>query len=205
MKIYNNAPVTIGFAIICCLVLIAQFFLPDLVGYFFSVGAYFDFANPIDYFKIFSHIFGHANTDHLVGNMLYILLLGPLLEEKYGKGKLMLMIFLTGLVTGIINVSFFSTGLRGASGIVFMMIILSSIANYKRGHLPVTFVLVSILYLGQEFMAIYNADNISHSAHIIGGICGSIFGFMMMPERMMTENSQSSDVVRERDDLGNWG
>ncbi|GJM60987.1 MULTISPECIES: rhomboid family intramembrane serine protease [Persicobacter] len=179
MKIYNNAPITIGFSSICLLVLVLQAFLPQLMVYLFSVSGTFNFFDPLDYFRIFSHIFGHADATHLISNMLYILLLGPLLEEKYGPYRLMVMILMTGLFTGIFNILMFDTGLRGASGVVFMMILLSSIVNYRRGHIPLTFILVSILYLGQEFLSIYQQDNISHTAHIIGGICGSIFGFML--------------------------
>jgi membrane associated rhomboid family serine protease len=101
-----------------------------------------------------------------------------MLEEKYGSNNLLTMMFLTALITGILNVVFFSSGLLGASGIVFMMILLSSMTNLRQGKIPLTFVLVVFLFLGKEVLSIFQNNNISEFAHIVGGICGAIFGFM---------------------------
>jgi membrane associated rhomboid family serine protease len=98
-------------------------------------------------------------------------------EEKYGSKRLLIMILLTALVTGILNILFFNTGLLGASGIVFMLILLSSFTNVRNGEIPITFILVAFLFLGKEVLESIQNDNISQFAHIIGGICGSIFGF----------------------------
>ncbi len=87
------------------------------------------------------------------------------------------MIAITSLATGLLHVLFFSYGLLGASGIAFMLILLSSFANAKAGTIPLTFLLILILYIGNEFSRTGSEDNISHFAHILGGICGSLFGF----------------------------
>jgi uncharacterized membrane protein YdcZ (DUF606 family) len=84
---------------------------------------------------------------------------------------------ITALVTGLFNVFFFSTGLLGASGIVFMMILLASFTNFKRGEIPLTFILVLALYLGRELANSFTRNNISEFAHMVGGFCGSLFGF----------------------------
>jgi membrane associated rhomboid family serine protease len=116
----------------------------------------------------------------MVGNFSFILLIGPILEEKYGSKMLLSLIFFTALVTGILNAVFFNNALLGASGIVFMMILLVSFANVQKGKIPLTFILVALLYLGQEvYQAVSSADNISQFAHIIGGICGGIFGYVI--------------------------
>jgi len=83
----------------------------------------------------------------------------------------------TALLTGILTITLFSYGVLGASGIVFMLIILSSVTNFKKGELPVTFVLVVFLYLGKEIIQSLNPDQVSQFGHIIGGIFGGIFGF----------------------------
>ena len=59
--------------------------------------------NPITYVRLFTHIFGHANWGHFMNNFLYILLIGPMVEEKYGSINLIIMILVTAGVTGIIN------------------------------------------------------------------------------------------------------
>jgi len=87
------------------------------------------------------------------------------------------MIFITSLINGLVNGLFFSTELMGSSGVAFMMILLASFVNIKQGELPLTFLLVFFLYIFQEVRNVINQDQISQIAHIVGGICGSIFGF----------------------------
>jgi membrane associated rhomboid family serine protease len=136
-----------------------------------------------NWITIFTHAAGHASWAHLINNFTLILLIGPMLEESYGSRQLLLMMILTALVTGILNVLFFNTALLGASGIVFMMILLSSFTNFSHGEIPLTFILVLILYLGVQLFNTSGPDNISHFAHIIGGLCGSIFGFLRPPRK----------------------
>ena len=106
-------------------------------------------------------------------------LVGPGLEEKYGSGTMVWMIALTALVTGLVNFIFFPhTALLGASGVVFMMIVLSSFTAARKGEIPVTLILVVIFYLGGEIMdGLFKQDNVSQIAHIVGGLCGLVFGF----------------------------
>jgi membrane associated rhomboid family serine protease len=106
-----------------------------------------------------------------------------MLEESYGSSTLLFMIVITALVTGILNALLFNSYLLGASGVVFMMILLSSFTNFSKGEIPLTFILVLILYLGVQIFNQAGAENISHFAHIIGGLCGSFFGFFRVPRR----------------------
>jgi membrane associated rhomboid family serine protease len=113
-----------------------------------------------------------------LGNLTFILLLGPVLEEKYGWRQLLIMIILTALVTGLLNALIFHDGLWGASGIVFMLVMLISFVNVQAGKIPITFILILLLFVGKEIYNSFQADNISQFAHIIGGLCGSMFGFI---------------------------
>ena len=72
----------------------------------------------------------------------------------------------------------------GASGIVFMFILLVSFTNSKSGEVPITFILIAILFIGKEVMQSLQNDQISQFAHIIGGVLGSFFGFASRPPGM---------------------
>lgn len=136
------------------------------------------FISPIQYIRLFTHIFGHANWEHFVGNFIIILIIGPMIEEKYGSKELIKMMAITAFITGLLNTVFFGTGLLGASGIVFMLILLGSFVNVQTGRIPLTFVIVVIIFLGQEIInGIIINDNISQLTHIVGGICGGLFGY----------------------------
>lgn len=180
MRLQYNAPVVLTYTLVCSFVLMLEpmFHLTLPV---FSVAPNMYWSDPLSYIRLVSHVVGHANWQHLVGNFTLILLLGPILEEKYGSLRLLQMMFFTALITGLLQVLFFHEGLMGASGIVFMMIVLSSLTNFRSGHIPLTFILVVILFLGGEVVNSFKADNISQFAHIIGGVCGAAFGFSRKP------------------------
>ncbi|HGJ65218.1 TPA: rhomboid family intramembrane serine protease [bacterium] len=179
MKIKYNAPVVLTFTLICLAVLIISLFIPGILQIFSCPGkTSFNSGNILDYLRLFFHIFGHADLNHFLSNFAFILLLGPILEASYGKGLLIIMGITTAFVTGLLNVLFFTTGLLGASGIVFMMILLISFTNINKGEIPITFILIVIIYLGKEIINAFQTNNVSEFAHIIGGICGSIFGYL---------------------------
>ena len=134
--------------------------------------------NPLTYLRLITHIFGHASWSHFMNNFLYILLIGPIIEEKYGSINLIIMILSTAVITGILNTLFSKKRILGASGIVFMLIILSSFVNITTGKIPVTLILICIFYVVNEIISgIFKKDDISHIGHLIGAVCGFVFGF----------------------------
>ena len=87
-----------------------------------------------------------------------------MIEEKYGSINLLRMILITAGVTGLFNCIFSKKRILGASGISFMLILLSSLVNIQSGKIPVTFVLIFIFYVVSEIMdSLFKKDNISHS------------------------------------------
>jgi membrane associated rhomboid family serine protease len=180
MRIKYNAPTVLTFALICAIVmLLSETFIIGLNKVWFSVPGRGNFSAGSfrDWLCLFTHVIGHQDWNHLINNFLMILLIGPMLEENYGSFSLFIMILITALVTGILHVVFFKAYLMGASGVVFMMILLASFTNFSKGEIPLTFILVLILYLGVQLVESFKQNNISEFAHIIGGFCGSLFGF----------------------------
>lgn len=142
-------------------------------------------SDPLTWPRFVLHVLGHSGWDHYIGNMLMLLVVGPQAEARYGSARLALAMLVTALVSGLLHWALFpGTALLGASGIVFMLIVLASFACAKRGELPLTLLLVLVLYLGGELVAMLGArDNISHLTHIAGGLCGAAFGFAFKPRQ----------------------
>ena len=135
--------------------------------------------DPLFYVRLFGHVLGHASWDHFLNNMLLLLVVGPPMEEKYGSLPLLKGILLTALISGILQCALFPrTALLGASGIVFMLIMLASLSGFS-GGIPVTMLLVAVLYLGQQvYDIIFVRDNVANFMHIVGGVCGTVFGYV---------------------------
>ena len=151
LSISFNSPVVLIFSLICLISL----GLGVLTGgrtttLFFSVYRS-SLSDPLTYVRFIGHVFGHAGWDHLISNLMLLLIVGPMLEEKYGSVNLLFVILITAIVTGVVNFVFFpNVRLLGASGVVFAFILLSSFASMRAGSIPMTFLLVAIIYIGGQ-------------------------------------------------------
>jgi len=181
LKLSYNAPVALTFALLSLIVLIVGNITNGWTTYnLFSVYRA-PLSNPLTWVRFFGHVLGHSGYQHYIGNIVLILVLGPNLEDRFGSWNVLWAILLTALVSGLVQYVFFpGSALLGASGIVFMMILLSSFGGVRNGVIPITLILVAICYLGGELWdAIFKQDNVSQLTHIVGGVCGTILGFIL--------------------------
>ena len=116
---------------------------------------------------------------------MMILVVGPLLEEKYGTADIICIILSAALITGLANFILFPrVAVLGASGVLFALILLSSFTSFKEGTIPLTFILVAFLYIGENiYSALFIKDNVSNFSHILGGIVGAYLGYNIKPKR----------------------
>lgn len=178
-KLQYNSVVVLSFFFISLIIFILNYITKGKMNKLLFSSYRSNILNPFTYVRLFTHIFGHANWSHFMNNFLYILLIGPMIEEKYGSKNLIIMMLVTAGVTGLLN-SILSKNkmILGASGIVFMMIVLSSFVNIESGKIPVTLILICIFYIVNEIiLGIFKKDNISHMGHLIGALAGFVFGF----------------------------
>ena len=181
IKIVFNAPVVLGFVAICFVATLLNYITGGASNRILFMTYHSSLLSPLTYIRFFTHVFGHSGWSHFVGNMSYILLLGPMLEEKYGSEKLAGVAATTAFVTGVINYILFpNVALCGASGVVFAFIILASFTNFKSGEIPLTFIIIAVIYIGQQiYEGLTISDNISNMAHICGGIVGGVVGYYL--------------------------
>lgn len=180
-EITFNSPAMLGLVFLCFLVTLAgEITKMETTRQIFMV-YHSSPADPLTYVRFFSHVLGHIGWPHFIGNASYLLLLGPMLEQRYGWKVVMEITLVTALVTGFIQYfAFPNIALCGASGIVFACIMLSSFTEFGEHEIPVTFILVGIVYLGQQvYDAIMVDNNVSNMAHIVGGLLGAIIGYKL--------------------------
>lgn len=184
-KIQYNSPVILSFFSISLFTLGL-----DWISKGWTTVAFFSvyrspLSDPLTYFRLFGHVLGHADVEHFFGNMLMFLVIGPPMEERYGSRSLLIGILLTALVSGILQTALFPhSALLGASGIVFMLIMLSSLSCMETGKIPLTLILVAVLYLGRELWSIvFIKDDVANLMHVIGGVCGMIYGLLVSKKR----------------------
>lgn len=178
-KVKFNAPTILSLVAISFFATLLNYITAGASGKLLFMTYHSSLLSPLTWIRAFTHIFGHVDWQHLIGNMSYLLLLGPMLEEKYSSKTLAAVITITAIVTSLVNYIFFPTiGLCGASGVVFAFILLSSFTSFKEGEIPITFIIVAIFFIGQQiYEGVTVKDNISNMAHIVGGVIGGFLGY----------------------------
>jgi GlpG protein len=182
LKITFDSPVTLILAVTAFTILIIeQHIMPGITLQYFSLNT-MNHGTPWQYMRIITHIFGHASPAQLFGNLFIILLLGPILEDKYGSSRILAAIFATALITTAIQISFIREPIMGASGIVLLYIILASAINLKKGAIPLSFILVFLIFIGGGGLL-----TISQFSHIVGGIGGAAVVLAILKKQKSAE------------------
>lgn len=135
---------------------------------------------PWTWLKLVTWPFVHADTAHLLANLMLLLLLAPNLEQKQGRIEFLFCLLVSAVVIGIAHLAFgkANTVLLGASGWVFMMILLSTFAGGEAGTIAIPTLIVGGLFAWQEVRAAFTPNQVSQMAHLLGGACGLVFGLL---------------------------
>ena len=107
-RVTFNAPVVLGIVGISFLATVLGYLTGGITTRMLFTTYRSVLWSPMTWIRAFTHLFGHADWAHFVGNMSYLLLIGPMLEEKYGSKTL--------------------------AGVVFAFILLSSFTSFKQGE-----------------------------------------------------------------------
>ena len=181
LKITFNAPVTLAFVFLAFLVLLLGIVTGGSSTQLLFMTYRASLLSPLTWLRFFTHVLGHGGWDHYVGNTAYILLLGPMVEEHYGRWNTVLVILVTAAVTAVLGLVFApSAVILGASGIVSAFLLIASLTLREDRTIPVTFILLALLYFGTEiYDAVTVKDNVFQLGHVGGGVIGAALGFLL--------------------------
>jgi len=182
IKFDYNSPVIITYLVLSLIACFLNFISHGKSNKLLFTSYRSSIFNPLTYIRLFTHSIGHIDLSHLIHNFLFILLIGPMIEEKYGSINLLVMLLITSLVIGLFNTIFSNYSITGASGNVYMLIVLSSFSNISEGKVPITLVLILIFYVISEFKdrLIEGNKKTYHTGHLLGALCGIGFGFYFL-------------------------
>ena len=180
-RIRLGAPVTLLLAAGC----VAGTYLPG-ASRFGIAGGLAALLHPWTWVTLVTWPFVHANTAHLSGNLMFFLLLAPGLEKKQGALEFLFCLLITSCTIGAAHLALGAgqSNLIGASGWVFMMIILSTFTTDQPGTIAIPTLVVAGLYGWREIRDAFAPDQISQLAHLLGGACGLVFGLLGSGQRL---------------------
>lgn len=151
-----------------------------------------------EYYRLFTSMFLHFGFEHLMNNMVTLVLLGWNLEIEIGKIKFLIIYILSGLGGNILSAWYevwtvdYSIS-AGASGAIFGVIgALLYVAMRNRGRIGdisgrgIVFMIILSLYYG------FTSSGVDNLAHIGGLITGFVLGVLLYWKR----NSKDRTISR---------
>lgn len=200
-----DSPVTISFSLLSVLLFVLNCLpikgTPDikiLSSPTTSAGPIPFMATQISsYLRLFLYAFGSQNFVGLLSNLLFLLMLGPVMEERYGSLVIGIMMAVSVLFSGVLNTCFCETSLQGCMPIIFMMIFLNSFMSFSKKKIPVSFFVIFVFYIVREVSGKTFSEIVGLIICITGGLCGSLFAFLTSPKARAEKKSAKSENDRQ--------
>lgn len=203
-----DAPVTVLFAIISILMFCLDSFIfkGQMTQQFMSCptagGNFpFDLSKATSYLRLFCYPFTAASWNMLITNLLFVLLLGPVMEERYGSVIIGIMMIVSTLFAGVLNACFCKNTMLGCTAIVFMLIFLNSFMSFSKKKIPVSFLLIFILFIVREVFVKNPNGVVGLFIGIAGGLCGSLFAFLASPKARATRKSEKGGLLNRAEQI----
>ncbi len=211
-KFNYDSPIVLTFVLLSVLILTLDttVFKGELIKNIFTChgraldGSFnFDFKNGFEYLKLFAHVFGNSNWEVLLINSVFMLLIGPRLEEKYKSTIIFLIILITAFVSGILAVVFCKGDFTGSSCIVFTFILLASITAFSKKTIDFSWIIAFILYTAYCMVTSINIEskksfvdfllnNIHTFTDLAAGCAGAFLGYLVSPKKRTAASGNSN-------------
>ncbi len=185
VRLQYNAPVTLSFALLSLLAIA----LGELTDGWTTQNLFCFFkSSPDDWLmwpRAVLHVLGNTDLTTCTGNLIVLLVVGPAAEERFGSVKVLFAVLLTAVAGALIMWYLFPKAtIMGASGVLFMMMVLASFACARSGEIPITLLLVLVLFLGSEVLrAVTGSAGLQELTHIAGGGVGILLGLLFNRRR----------------------
>ena len=132
--------------------------------------------------QFITYMFLHSSVQHIVFNMLALVIFGPEIERKYGSKSFLGFYLISGVLCGISHLLFMGGACVGASGALFGLMALYALINpdqklYLYFLIPIKskFIIGGIILFELYYFIVGQTDGVSHIAHLIGALCGLVF------------------------------
>jgi membrane associated rhomboid family serine protease len=133
------------------------------------------FSQP---FAVFGYNFSHVNFDHLIGNLLYLLLLGPAVEAYFGRFRYISFWILCGIGGGIGWALFYPKSVIIGASVANsgLMAVFPFVQRSLVGKLLTGLVFLVMLYnqFGASVSDLINSSDVAHLGHVAGAVTGLI-------------------------------
>ena len=152
----------------------------------------FAFSDFTSILRLFLHVLGGRDIPFLICNLIFILLLGPQMEERYGSVIIGIMIFVAALFSGVLNACFCKVPVSGSEPVVFMLILLCAMMHLSRSKVSASALAVIILFAVMLVLRKNPNGTAGVLITLAGGLCGSLFAFLTSPKARKAKKNEAA-------------
>lgn len=144
--------------------------------------SYDTIVNNHQYYRFLTHMFIHADVDHLFGNMIVLFFIGTQVEKRLGKFRYTILYFVGGIVAAITSLGYNrlrdgSTLSIGASGAIFALVgALVAIVIFNRSEFAEIGIHRLLFFVALTIFNGINTQGIDNAAHVGGLLTGFVLG-----------------------------
>jgi rhomboid protease GluP len=132
------------------------------------------------YWQLFTSMFVHVTIEHIVGNMLFLLIFGLRAEEMFDVKECLLIYILSGLAGNLLTLLFGPNMVSaGASGAIFGMF--GAVTIYMRRAISQS--IMTALIFAFFLLLISSGQGVNVLAHLGGLVVGLLMGYFLAATR----------------------
>ena len=200
LKFVYDAPVMLTFALAVLVIFVLDTFVVKgklaekwLLSPTSAEGSLpFAFSDFTSIFRLFLHVLGGRDIPFLICNLIFILLLGPEMEERYGSVIIGIMIFVAALFSGVLNACFCKIPVSGSEPVVFMLILRCAMMHLSRSTVSASALVVIILFAVMLVLRKNPNGVVGVVITLAGGLCGSLFAFLTSPKARKAKKNEAA-------------
>lgn len=209
-KILIDSYVSIAFVAISLIILLCDLFLSKgKIAAFLASPVLapenninqFNVTSIKSYFQMIFYVFAPSDVNVLIPSLIFIMLLGPTLEDRYGITVIGVMIFICALFSGVLNACFCKNSLTGPSCIVYMMIFLNIFFSLIKKKIPLSFVVIFVLLIVKDVLVPSENGIVGIIVNICGGLCGSLIAFLASPKVRATKKESKGGLLSKAEKI----
>lgn len=150
-----------------------------------------------EWYRMITSIFLHFDAEHLISNMLSLLVIGIYLEKGVGRIRFLVTYFATGFLANIVSLGYniysdsgdtLSAGASGAIyGVIGLLVMALLTMRTKVGKINAARLL---LYLALVIYSQLSITEIDNAAHIGGLLSGMVMGVIFAIEAKIVSNNK---------------
>ncbi|MGV3007504.1 rhomboid family intramembrane serine protease [Staphylococcus epidermidis] len=142
-----------------------------------------------EWYRLISSMFLHFNFEHILMNMLSLIIFGKIVESIIGSWRMLIIYIISGLYGNFVSLSFNTTTISvGASGAIFgligsIFVIMYLSKNFNKKMIGQLLIALVVLIVFSLFMS--NINIMAHLDGFISGVLITLIGYYFKTQRSL--------------------